>query len=55
MISSTLMEGQYDRLVVNYNPYRERQVEALVQGDQEGVEGGGSIPPSAMEDEAFNS
>jgi methylglyoxal synthase len=30
MISSTLMTGEYDRLVVNYQPYRERQVEALV-------------------------
>lgn len=30
MISSTLMVGEYERLVVNYNPYRERQVEALV-------------------------
>jgi methylglyoxal synthase len=30
MISSTLMTGEYDRLVVDYQPYRERQVEALV-------------------------
>jgi methylglyoxal synthase len=30
MISSTLMTGEYERLVVNYQPYRERQVEALV-------------------------
>src|SRR5512136_1983576 len=30
MISSTLMTGEYDRLVVDYQAYRERQVEALV-------------------------
>lgn len=30
MISSTLMTGEYERLVVDYEPYRERQVEALV-------------------------
>jgi len=30
MISSTLMTGEYDRLVADYQPYRERQVEALV-------------------------
>ena len=33
MISSTLMVGEYERIVVNYNPYRERQVVALVEGD----------------------
>jgi len=30
MISSVLMTGEYKRLVANYDPYRERQVEALV-------------------------
>ena len=30
MISSTLMTGEYDRLVTNYEAYRERQVAALV-------------------------
>src|SRR5512139_1028158 len=30
MISSTLMTGEYDRLVTNYAPYLKRQVEALV-------------------------
>ena len=30
MISSTLMTGEYERLVVDYQPYRQRQVEALV-------------------------
>ncbi len=30
MISSTLMTGEYERLVADYAPYRERPVEALV-------------------------
>ena len=30
MISSTLMTGQYERLVADYSPYRERITEALV-------------------------
>src|SRR5512147_1782176 len=33
LISSTLMTGEYERLVTNYQPYLKRQVEALV-GDQ---------------------
>ena len=33
LISSTLMTGEYERLVTNYEAYRKRQVEALV-GDQ---------------------
>jgi methylglyoxal synthase len=32
MISSTLMTGEYQRLIVDYEPYREREVEALVAG-----------------------
>jgi methylglyoxal synthase len=38
MISSTLMTGEYKRLVVNYEPYRERQVEALVADKVEELE-----------------
>lgn len=30
MISSSLMTGAYQRMIVDYEPYRERQVEALV-------------------------
>jgi methylglyoxal synthase len=30
MISSTLMTGEYDRLITDYQPYRERPVAALV-------------------------
>lgn len=33
MISSTLMTGQYDRIVYDYQPYRERQVEALAKDE----------------------
>lgn len=33
MIASALMTGEYERLIVDYQPYRERQVEALV-GDR---------------------
>jgi methylglyoxal synthase len=39
MISSTLMTGEYDRLVADYQAYRERQVEALVGNMPEGDEG----------------
>lgn len=30
MISSTLMTGEYERLVIDYQPYRERQIETLI-------------------------
>lgn len=39
MISSTLMTGEYERLIVDYEPYRERHVESL---DQDQVEDGTS-------------
>ena len=39
MISSTLMTGEYQRLVVDYEPYRDRQVEALVADSLEEQEG----------------
>jgi len=38
MISSTLMTGEYERLVVDYQPYRERQVEALVADKMDELE-----------------
>ncbi len=38
MISSSLMTGEYHRLVVDYQPYRERQVEALVAEKMEELE-----------------
>ncbi len=31
MISSTLMKGEYERLITDYEGYRQRQVEGLVQ------------------------
>jgi hypothetical protein len=37
MISSTLMTGEYERLVADYAPYRERQVEALVTEAPDGA------------------
>lgn len=43
MISSTLMTGEYERLVVDYEPYRERQVEALVADKMDELEG--DAPP----------
>jgi len=39
LISSTLMTGEYQRLVVDYEPYRDRQVEALVADSLEEQEG----------------
>jgi len=45
MISSTLMTGEYERLVVDYQPYRERQVEALVAEKMDELDGD-SIPAS---------
>jgi methylglyoxal synthase len=46
MISSTLMTGEYDRLVANYALYRKRQVEALV-GDELTSTDGESVPANA--------
>jgi methylglyoxal synthase len=39
MISSTLMTGEYERLVIDYQPYRERQVEAPVADEMDEREG----------------
>ncbi len=39
MISSSLMTGVYERLVMDYEPYRERQVEALVADKMDELEG----------------
>lgn len=33
MIASTLMTGEYDRLINDYRPYLRRQVEALVRDE----------------------
>ena len=53
MISSTLMTGEYERLVVNYQPYRERQVEALVAEKMEELEHDSSSA-STSTDDLFN-
>ncbi len=47
MISSTLMTGEYKRLVVDYEPYRERQVEALVADKMEEMEGDLTLPSTS--------
>lgn len=39
LISSTLMTGEYNRIVVDYRTYRERQVEALVEDKMDELEG----------------
>lgn len=44
MISSTLMTGEYERLVIDYQPYRERQVEALVEEKMEELQGESPLP-----------
>ena len=38
MISSTLMTGEYDRLVTDYEAYRQRQVEALIKYEPQKLE-----------------
>ena len=43
MISSTLMTGEYDRLVADYEPYRERQVISLFAEEDE-LEGDSTLP-----------
>jgi methylglyoxal synthase len=50
MISSTLMTGEYQRLVADYEPYRERQVEALV-ADKMGELRGDSTPAATSDNE----
>lgn len=39
LISSTLMTGEYERLVTNYEAYRKRQVEALVGNQPKAMDG----------------
>jgi methylglyoxal synthase len=53
MISSTLMTGEYERLVVDYQPYRERQVEALVADKMDELEDDSS-PASTSNDDLSN-
>ena len=53
MISSTLMTGEYERLVVDYEPYRERQVEALIADKMEELEDD-SAPDSTDNNDIFS-
>jgi hypothetical protein len=50
MISSTLMTGEYKRLVADYEPYRQRQVEALVADKMDELRGA-STPASTSDKE----
>ncbi len=50
MISSTLMTGEYKRLVADYEPYRQRQVEALVADKMDELRGD-STPTSTSVNE----
>jgi methylglyoxal synthase len=53
MISSTLMTGEYHRLVVDYEPYRERQVLTTIQ-EQTDALGGNSTLPDLSDDILFD-
>ena len=50
MISSTLMTGEYARLVVDYEPYRERQVLTSIQEQIDELLGNSSLPASLEDD-----
>jgi methylglyoxal synthase len=54
MISSTLMTGEYERLVADYEPYLERQVGALVANKMDELEGD-STPASTTDNDPSNS
>jgi methylglyoxal synthase len=47
MISSTLMTGEYKRLVADYEPYRQRQVEALVADKMDELRGESTPAPTS--------
>jgi methylglyoxal synthase len=49
MISSTLMTGEYERMVIDYEPYRDRQLQALA-GDLDQSESD-SMPEDTLTDE----
>jgi len=51
MISSTLMTGEYERLVTDYESYRERQVVELVAG---GLNDAAIAPPPADAEDAVS-
>jgi methylglyoxal synthase len=50
MISSTLMTGEYPRLVADYEPYRERQVLSTIQEGPDNI-GGTPQTPSSLDDD----
>jgi methylglyoxal synthase len=49
MISSTLMTGEYERLIVDYDPYRDRQVDSMVADNSDELAAGGSTPAPAAD------
>jgi len=56
MISSSLMNGEYQRLIMDYQPYRERQVEALVEDkmqEWEAETASATREPDEVEDETL--
>ncbi len=53
MISSSLMTGEYERLVVDYKSYRERQVEELVADKMDELEHE-PTPVSTSENDPFS-
>lgn len=50
MISSTLMTGEYNRLVVDYEPYRERQIMTSIAEKTDNLEDN-STPPVILKDD----
>jgi methylglyoxal synthase len=51
MISSTLMTGEYERLVTDFSTYRERQVEALIGAKADDLEAEPGPPAAPAADQ----
>ncbi len=47
MVSSTLMKGEYERIVVDYTSHRERQVEGMVQAAEKPSEAAPEAVPTS--------
>ncbi len=47
MVSSTLMKGEYERIVVDYTSHRERQVESMVQAAEKPSEAAPEAVPTS--------
>ena len=55
MISSTLMTGEYQRMVVDYDPYRDRVVDSLAADLTEALPGEAMPPEAASQNEPADS